>query len=73
MKTLEDDDIMWFGKYNGQPLADIDAGYLIWLWNNGLKNSHQEDTDNGALSRWIYKQAHNLQREHPDKIMDKKP
>lgn len=73
MKALEDDDIMTFGKYKGQPLADIKASYWIWLWNNGLKNNCDEQSQSGQLARYIYRQSHNLQKECPDKIMDKKP
>ena len=36
-KTLEDTDAMPFGKHKGQPMQDVPASYLHWLWVNGKK------------------------------------
>ncbi len=29
---------MPFGKHKGKPLQDVPASYLLWLWDNGVKN-----------------------------------
>lgn len=37
MNVIEDTDTMPFGKYKGQPMQDVPASYLHWLWQNGKK------------------------------------
>lgn len=32
---LSDTDPMPFGKFRGQPMQDVPASYLFWLWTNG--------------------------------------
>ncbi len=32
MNPLTDTDPMPFGKYNGDPMQDVPASYLHWLW-----------------------------------------
>lgn len=32
---MNDNSIMPFGKYKGEKLANVPAGYLIWLYDNG--------------------------------------
>lgn len=34
-KALTDEDPMPYGKYEGKPMKDLDASYLIWLKRNG--------------------------------------
>ena len=70
MKTLEDADIMPFGKYNGTRLEEVPAKYLLWLWNNGLKNDLKEDDDKGSVSRYIKNSMSALKEEEPDIIVD---
>lgn len=72
MKEYDEDNIMHFGKYRGQRLGDIPADYLIWLWNKGFNAKHWQKDDDGRLSRWIEKQIPFLEKECPDKIIDRK-
>lgn len=32
--TMEDSDLMPYGKYQGKAMADVPADYLLWLWDN---------------------------------------
>jgi uncharacterized protein (DUF3820 family) len=41
MNALNDTDLMPFGKYKGQPMQDVPASYLHWLWVNGKKDDKQ--------------------------------
>lgn len=41
MKTLNDTDPMPFGKHKGEPMSDVPANYLHYLWQNGLKDDHK--------------------------------
>jgi len=34
--ALEDGDPMPFGKHKDEPMVDVPARYLVWLWNEGL-------------------------------------
>ena len=53
MKTLEDDNIMPFGKYRGRRLEDVPDSYIRWLWEEGnIKESINDDTEKGALARY---------------------
>jgi uncharacterized protein (DUF3820 family) len=54
MTTFEDNNIMSFGKYKGQPLGDIPDSYIIWMWENtDLKESIKEDTEKGSIARYF--------------------
>lgn len=37
-RALNDKDPMPFGKYQGTPMIDVPASYLLYLKKNGLKN-----------------------------------
>lgn len=37
-EPLTDGDPMPFGKFKGTPLGEVEQGYLIWLWKNGIKD-----------------------------------
>jgi len=53
MKTLEDDNIMPFGKHRGKKLGDIPDSYIRWLWEDGnIQENINEDTEKGALARY---------------------
>ena len=43
MNQLDDASPMPYGKYKGQPMQEIDAGYFHYLWQNGLKDNKQSD------------------------------
>lgn len=34
--AFTDLDLMQFGKHRGEPLQDVPAHYLQWLWRDGL-------------------------------------
>jgi len=36
--ALNDKSLMPFGKYKGKAMANVPADYLLWLYDNGLKN-----------------------------------
>lgn len=38
-----------FGSYEGKPLSDVPAWYLLWLWNN----NKLEGQNRKALKEWI--------------------
>jgi uncharacterized protein (DUF3820 family) len=40
---MEDTDLMPFGKYKGEKLADVPDGYLRWLWQNGMSEKVRWD------------------------------
>lgn len=70
METLTDTDTIWFGKHNRTPLEDVPASYLIWLWNQGLKQEVGQNSKRGALARYIRDNRGALEGEAPDSIMD---
>lgn len=54
MTTFEDNNIMSFGKYKGQPLGDIPDSYIIWMFENtDIKESIKEDTEKGSIARYF--------------------
>lgn len=60
---LKDTDPMPFGKHKGEPMQDVPAGYLHYLWNNGLK-----DDKNSQVAIYIRSNLDALKKEHPDGI-----
>ena len=40
MTQLNDTDKMPFGKYRGEPMQDVPASYLHWLWSNGKEHDN---------------------------------
>ena len=65
MKTLEDTDLMPFGKYKGQPMQDVPASYLHWLWTNGKQSDRQ-----CLVADYIRRNLNVLKKEHEDGIWD---
>jgi uncharacterized protein (DUF3820 family) len=62
---LTDTSPMPFGKYKGQPMSDVPASYLHWLWNKG----HREDM-NSSIGDYIRRMRPALEQENPDMIWD---
>ena len=62
MNDLQDTDPMPFGKYKGQPMQDVPASYLHWLW---LEIQHDKSSNVGA---YICRNIEALKKECPDKI-----
>ena len=44
--ALTDTDPMPFGKHKGEPMQDVPASYLRWLWNDGLRDYSKHMGDN---------------------------
>ena len=63
MTELQDTDPMPFGKYKGQPMQDVPASYLHWLWVNG-KSSEKTCSVAGCIRRNLDA----LKKEHSDGI-----
>ncbi len=58
MKQYDDASKMPFGKHRGKLLIDIPMSYFNWLWDtwnekSDLKAKLTEDTEEGALARYI--------------------
>lgn len=41
MTELQDTDLMPFGKHRGEPMQDVPANYLHYLWTNGKKEDRR--------------------------------
>lgn len=62
---LEDDSPMPFGKYKGQPMQNVPASYLHWLWHDANKK-HEVGTD--PVADYIKDSLSALKEEAPDLI-----
>lgn len=60
---LQDTDPMPFGRYKGQPMSDVPASYLHWLWTNGKKEDVQ-----CRVADYIRRNLNALKLEHKDGI-----
>lgn len=61
-KTLEDDSLMPFGKFQGTPMKDVPASYLFWCWCNASGEcSHM-------VKDYIKRNLAALKHEYPDGI-----
>lgn len=38
---MNDNDLMPWGKYKGVKMANVPAGYLKYLWDNGIVTIHK--------------------------------
>ena len=56
---------MPFGKYKGQPMQDVPADYLHYLWHKGLKHER-----NSLVAVYIRANLNALKKETPDAIWD---
>jgi len=63
--ALTDLDLMPFGKYKNETMADVPASYLLWLWEQG-KNS------NLKLDNYIFNSLSILKDECSDMIIKRK-
>ena len=59
---LEDTDPMPFGKHKGQPMSEVPASYLHYLWSSGM------DKETGNVAEYIRENLDALKMEAPDKI-----
>lgn len=63
MNPLSDTDPMPFGKHKGVLMQDVPAGYLHYLWQNGLKNDNRSN-----VADYIRRNLDALKKEHTDGI-----
>lgn len=61
MKELTDTDPMPFGKHKGEPMQDVPASYLHYLWQNGMKADKQSNVAN-----YIRRNLNALKQEYQD-------
>ena len=62
MKLLEDTDPMPFGKHKGEPMQDVPASYLHWLW----QEIQHDKTSN--VGDYIRRNLSALKKEYPDGV-----
>ena len=62
-KQLEDLSPMPFGKHKGQPMQEVPASYLHWLFTNGKK-----EDKNCPVADYIRRNLDALKKEHHDGI-----
>lgn len=54
---INDNSLMPFGKYKGSKMIDVPASYLLWLYDNGLKDGDIKNyiLDNMVILEWEVK------------------
>lgn len=62
---LEDNSPMPFGKYKGQPISDVPASYLHYLWCNGMRADKVSN-----VADYIRRNIDVLRTENEDLIWD---
>lgn len=62
-KQLKDLDPMPWGKHRGQPMQDVPASYLHWLWTTSKKHDKQ-----CPVADYIRRNLASLSVEHTDGI-----
>lgn len=50
--ALNDTDPMPFGKHKGEPMQDVPARYLQWLWNDGMKDFSRNIKPEDKFPEW---------------------
>lgn len=66
MKTiLNDESLMPFGKHKGEPMCDVPASYLHWLWYECGKRNEK-----GDVADYIRENLEVLKDENSDLIWD---
>ena len=63
MIQLSDTDPFPFGKHKGEPMQDVPARYLHWLWTNG-----KEGDKSCPVADYIRRNLDALRKEHTDGI-----
>ncbi len=63
MNLLTDLSPMPFGKHKGQPMQDVPASYLHYLWSNGKKEDKQ-----CPVAAYIKANINGLKQEYKDGI-----
>jgi len=65
VNELSDTDKMPFGKHKGEPMQDVPARYLHWLWTNGIKDNKESN-----VGDYIRRNLDELEKEYSDGIWD---
>jgi hypothetical protein len=60
MDTLQDNSPMPFGKHKGEPMRDVPASYLFYLWSNGM------DKEDKPVANYIRENLDAFKMEYPD-------
>lgn len=56
--AFDDASPMPFGKHKDEPLVDVPARYLVWLWNDGLKDDYgRSNQHREGMAEWMEKKA----------------
>ena len=63
MTQLADTDPMPFGKHKGQPMEEVPASYLHWLWSQGLDKDRTS-----SVGDYIRRNLNVLKEEYEDGI-----
>lgn len=71
--VMTDEDEITFGKYNGTPIGKVPAGYLLWLWDNGMWRAFTPSQRDDPVRLYILKNFHALETECPDMILEHRP
>jgi uncharacterized protein (DUF3820 family) len=61
MNVLDDLSPMPFGKHRGEPMQDVPAQYLHWLWTNGLDRKSE-------VADYIRRNMSSLKQEYHDGV-----
>lgn len=63
MTELQDTDPMPFGKHRGEPMQDVPANYLHYLWTSGKREDRR-----CPVADYIRRNLSALQQEYKDGI-----
>lgn len=66
---------MPFGKHLGEPMEDVPAKYLFYLWNEDYWRIYKEDkhTVRHLVARYIARNFSALEKEDTDTIIEHRP
>jgi hypothetical protein len=67
-KILTDESPMPFGAHKGEKMKDVDAGYLLYLWNIGVWNQKGR-----PVHEYIKNAMSALEMDAPDVIVEHRP
>lgn len=67
---LDDQTPMPYGAHHTVKMEKVPASYLLWMWNDGVRNAINEDTKRGTVARYIKGRMTALKKECPDTIVE---
>ena len=65
MSQLQDDSPMPFGKFKGQPMSEVPASYLHYLWTTGKRQDKQ-----CPVADYIRRNLHCLEIEYENGVWE---